>query len=84
MSRLAAIAGRARSPHPDPEVRKARVEGHEVFDMLWQDGGWSRGAAYRWLEEQLGYEFHFASADVEQCERAKAICEEKLEGMGVL
>lgn len=84
MSKLAAVAGRARSPHPDPEVRKARVEGHEVFDMLWQDGGWSRGQAYRWLGEQMGYTFHFGESGADDCYRAKAICEKKLEEMGVL
>lgn len=84
MSRLAAIAARGRVPHPDPEVRKARIEGHEVFDMLWQDGGWSRGQAYRWLEEQMGYEFHFGEAGAEQCERAQMVCQDKLEELGLL
>lgn len=26
----------------DPEVREARQRGHELFDQLWQEGGWSR------------------------------------------
>lgn len=86
-SKMARAANRNKhrpEPHPDPNVRAARIEGHEVFDMLWQEGTWTRSHAYRWLSEQFGYDFHFGEADGDECERAQAICQDKLEDLGLL
>jgi hypothetical protein len=81
---VASAAAKAKAPHPDPKVRQARTEGHEVFDMLWQEGPWSRNKAYAWLARKMGYTFHFGEAEADGCRRAQALCMEKLEEMGLI
>lgn len=62
----------------NPELRLAKMAAHSAFDRIWR-GKMSRGAAYRWLAEQLGIEArdcHIGMFDVEQCRRVVAACEE--------
>jgi hypothetical protein len=67
------------------ELRRAKQAAHAVFDPLWEakmrrDGckkHVARGAAYRWLSEQLGTPFeetHIGMFDVEQCQRVVEVC----------
>lgn len=68
------------------ELRTAKIRAHAAFDVLWQmkqvatqcSKGKARGAAYKWLAEQLGIDAgdcHIGMFDVEQCRRVVAICE---------
>lgn len=53
----------AHGAHPNGEpkgfpgnaaTRAARILAHAAFDRLWQGGGMSRDAAYRWMQVALG------------------------------
>jgi hypothetical protein len=56
----------------DAELRRAKMAAHKAFDGYWKPLGVQRGAAYRWLAEQLGIdrkECHIGLFNVEQCGR---------------
>jgi hypothetical protein len=65
-------------------LRKAKIRAHAAFDPLWRKKfGWTetrfpnRGAAYKWLAEQLSLtrdECHIGMFDVEMCQRVEAEC----------
>ena len=63
------------------ELRKAKMETHEVFDKLWKKEHWgihcrslTRGEAYRWLRLELNMtrdECHIGMFSVEKCQAAQ-------------
>lgn len=68
-----------------PTARKARNEAHRQFDALWRrkmakDGvsqGQARGAAYRWLAEQMSLptaECHIGWMTADQANRVVELC----------
>jgi len=65
-----------------PEVRRARLEAHDVFDLVWKSGIRRRNAAYAALAEHLGIErgaCHIGSFDVATCARVVAFADGFLE-----
>jgi hypothetical protein len=59
-------------------LRAAKKAVHDVFDPLWQDGFMRRKEAYKWLAAGLGIppdQCHVGSFSLEQCNRAKVLCE---------
>lgn len=64
------------TPAP-PEVRKARIKAHAVFDPLWLNGGLTRAEAYQLLAAHFGKtEVHIGHMGVEECERVVQFCVE--------
>ena len=63
------------------EVKQARRDAHEAFDTLWKDGGLSRAAAYRWLQEYMGLseeQCHIGLMGKPECEKIiKAVAKKK-------
>ena len=60
------------------QLRAAKKSVHDVFDPLWQDGFMRRKEAYQWLAEGLRLpvnQCHVGMFSLEQCARAKALCE---------
>ena len=60
------------------ETRQARVNAHDVFDVIWKTGRMARREAYAWLAEQLGIpveECHISWFGREECQQAVRICE---------
>lgn len=56
----------------DAELRKWKQRAHSCFDWLWKGRHMSRGAAYRWLAEQMNLdtkEAHIGLFDVKQCKQ---------------
>lgn len=54
------------------ELRRAKNLAHRAFDGLWQERGWNRSKAYRWLASELKIstdECHIGMMDVDSCER---------------
>jgi len=43
---------------PTAEVRKARREIHAILDPLWRSKKIRRGAAYKYISNRMGYEYH--------------------------
>lgn len=69
----------------DEPLRKARELHKAPFELIWRDGHLSRGAAYRWLAEQLGLKrdrCHFGLFDLELCVRAGQACQAYLASKG--
>ena len=60
------------------EVKKLRMELHEIFDQLWKIGRMSRESAYHWLSKRMRKPIHIAELDEEQCVKALKICKIKL------
>ncbi len=63
----------------DKATRDARKNCKRHFEWLWHKGHMSRGEAYEWLADAMGIptgECHFGWFDVEQCEKAKKLCED--------
>lgn len=61
----------------DKALREARKEAKRFFQAFQAQHGFSRGAAYRWLAEELGIpasECHFGWFDANRCGQAAAIC----------
>ena len=67
------------------ELRKAKGNAHAAFDRLWKakmrrdkcKKHEARGAAYRWLSQQLGTspeETHIGMFDVALCKRVVEVC----------
>jgi len=57
-------------------TKRARIEAHAAFDLLWRTGRMKRNEAYRWLAEQLGIErraCHIANFDAATCARVVEI-----------
>jgi zinc-finger-containing domain len=64
------------------ELRAAKSQAHNVFDLLWQSELLSRSAAYEWLVSAMDShrrDCHFAMFDVAQCQTATALSRAKLE-----
>lgn len=70
----------------DPELHRARLAAHEVFDALWLRVQEHRGctkkvardAGYHWLTRKLGIkrsECHISLFDIETCRRVVEICD---------
>jgi DNA-directed RNA polymerase subunit RPC12/RpoP len=58
-------------------LRLKRKETHEAFDALWKKEGLTRSEAYAWLERRMNLPKHLAHIgrfNVEQCDRAIALC----------
>lgn len=63
---------------PGSSLAAARMAAHSAFDPLWQNYGYSRSAAYRWLAEQLGVskdDCHMVLFDEPTCLRVKSLCD---------
>lgn len=59
------------------ELRKAKMDAHAIFDLLWRTGKRSRRQAYAWLAHELGIDIsqcHIGEFDLEQCRRVVEIC----------
>ena len=59
------------------ELRKAKIAAHAAFDPIWRSNNMSRGAAYKWLANQLGMtrdECHIGMFDLDQCQKVIAVC----------
>jgi hypothetical protein len=57
------------------EVREARVQAHEKFDVLWKNHYMDRTAAYLWMRSVMGMtkaEAHIGNFDKAQCQRLMA------------
>jgi len=55
-----------------PELRRARMEAHTAFDVLWKERGWPRRDAYTALAAHLGIQIHachIGSFDLPACRR---------------
>lgn len=53
-------------------TREARKQVKPLFNELWQNGGMTRSAAYKWLAGELGIptsQCHFGMFDIERCEK---------------
>nr|WP_200562659.1 zinc-finger-containing protein [Paraburkholderia aspalathi] len=60
------------------ELREAKKSMHAAFDPIWQSNQMRRKQAYQWLADALGIpvdKCHVGMFSIEQCVRAKAICE---------
>lgn len=66
----------------DKATKMARMAAHAVFDKLWLNGHLRRKEAYAALDAFMDLEpgsGHFASFNVEQCERATQWAKERLD-----
>lgn len=43
---------------PSTEIRKARREIHAILDPLWRSKKISRGKAYKYISNRIGYQYH--------------------------
>ncbi len=71
----------AHGAHPDgkplgipakADVKKARIEAHDAFDLIWQGGYLTRKATYIWLRKTLGMsseDCHIGRFDKAECAR---------------
>jgi ssDNA-binding Zn-finger/Zn-ribbon topoisomerase 1 len=51
-------------------TKKARIEAHDTFDLLWKEGHMSRDHAYLWMQEIMGLtsdDAHIAKFNPVQC-----------------
>lgn len=58
-------------------LRLKRQETHRVFDQFWQENGWTRSAAYRWLAKSLHLkerEAHIGMMEMDECEQVIRLC----------
>lgn len=54
------------------QLRHARNQAHHWFDGYWEQMGWLRTDAYKWLQEKMGLsksKCHIAMFDLRQCEQ---------------
>jgi hypothetical protein len=57
----------------DAELRRMKIQVHDLFDPLWKSGKMNRHAAYKWLANELGIdprECHVGMFDNDRCARA--------------
>jgi len=50
------------------ELRKKRMEVHDIIDPLWKSGKYSRKKIYSDLSDAFGKTVHIAEADIKMCE----------------
>lgn len=55
------------------ELRKARIEVHEIFDALWKIEGYTRRSLYALLRERTGVK-NLGTADMTDCEKVRKFC----------
>lgn len=58
-------------------LRLKRQETHRVFDQFWQERGWTRSTAYRWLARELHIpekKAHIARMEMDECEKVIRLC----------
>lgn len=56
----------------DRATRRARIEAHDAFDLVWKTGKMSRRSAYRWMQKAMNLsrdEAHIGRFTKEQCQR---------------
>ena len=61
------------------ELRKAKLQAHNAFDILWKSGKMKRRTAYGWLALKLGIkeeDCHIGMFDVEMCLQTVKYCKE--------
>lgn len=66
-----------------PELRRVRVEAHDVFDIIWKSGVKRRQEAYDWLSDQLGIprgRCHIGQFDISKCRKVIEVCTAYLRG----
>ena len=69
----------ASKPMFSESVRKARIEAHKVFDMLWSDHPEWRDQAYRWLAGEMGLRratCHIRMFNYHQCQQVVELVNE--------
>jgi hypothetical protein len=68
----------------DRELRKWKMEGHNIFDPMWKNKEAifkTRLTAYQWLSEQMNLPLHmthFGMFDIDQCKIAIQICRDRI------
>ena len=53
-------------------TKQKRIEAHEWFDSLWDDGPMKRKEAYKWMQHSMGMtpdEAHIGRFTIEQCDK---------------
>ena len=63
----------------NPNLRKARMRAHAIFDRLWRGGRMSRTEAYSLLQEKLGLsaeDAHIGKMTIQQCNAVVAAFKE--------
>lgn len=66
----------------DESLRKVRDICKKPFEQLWRSGKMGRSEAYRWLAGQMSKSIaqcHFGLFEVEDCERARQLCQDRLD-----
>lgn len=68
----------------DLATRKARIRSKKpFFDMVKSHFSGNRGNAYKWLAKEMNIdssECHFGMFDIEMCQKAQALIENKISG----
>ncbi len=70
-------------PLADYETRRLRIDTYYYFDQLWRGAAFTRTKAYAWLATELelrSEQCHIRMFDVTTCQRAIALCKERLAG----
>ena len=68
--------GRPLGKPANKEAKKARVQAHKVFDLIWREKHKPRAAAYTWMRKRMGLskeEAHIGLFDRLQCEALIAL-----------
>ena len=74
-------SGRSLGRLADKELRRKKMEAHQIFDTLWKASPPffpSRFLAYQWLSVQMNVSqelTHIGMFDVDQCNRVIQVCE---------
>lgn len=61
----------------DAATRAARLAAHNVFDPIWRTGEMTRGMAYTWLADELGYnrgECHMSWMQADEAQKVVDLC----------
>lgn len=61
----------ARHAMVSPLTRRARIQAHKIFDLLWEPDTERRTLAYKWLQEEMGMtkeECHIRFFNLQQCQ----------------
>lgn len=63
------------------ELRKAKIEAHKYFDIIWKKNYMTRSEAYDWLSEELEIPIdytHMGMFSVKTCKKVVEVCKELL------
>lgn len=51
------------------ETRLWRMKAHEVVDVLWKSGKWSRRGIYKYMSKKFGREMHIGESGIDDCKK---------------